>query len=155
MNLIVNKQPSMKAPLENGVRIKVLHAEVEHAVPGLFTVISRIGNVTNSHYRLQTTLQSCKRIDSIAAPMMEVGIDWEKVARIACIGTHPKESENIGKLCAFVQRWSGGKNGEFLNDLERYEKTLQFRRSILASDLQQLSECDLPEYERIILAILT
>ena len=68
---------------------------------------------------------------------------------------HPKESENIGKLCAFVQRWSGGKNGEFLNDLERYEKTLHFRRSILASDLQQLSECDLPEYERIILAILT
>ena len=155
MNLIVNKQPSMKAPLENGVRIKVLHAEVERAVPGLFTVISRIGNVTNSHYRLQTTLQSCKRIHSIAAPMMEVGIDWEKVARIACIGMHPKESENIGKLCAFVQRWSGGKNGEFLNDLERYEKTLHFRRSILASDLQQLSECDLPEYERIILAILT
>ena len=141
----------MKIPLERGVPIKVLRGEVEEAVPGLFKVISRVGNVTNSHYRLQTTLQSCKRIHQIAVPRANLvdGIDWDKVGCLAKIGMHPKEAMNVSKLCHFVQSWSGGSKGEILADLESYEKTLHRKRSILADDLQVLAECD-AQFERIV-----
>jgi hypothetical protein len=85
-------------------------------------------------------------------PMMglDTGTDWDKVSRLAAIGMNPAEVENIGKLCSFVQRWSGGKDATILDDLESYEKTLLLRRNILAADLQLLAECDITEYDRII-----
>ena len=155
MGKIIDRQPSLRKPLEEGVPIKVLHGDVHKAIPGLFTLISRVGNVTNSHYRLQTTLQSCKRIHSIAAPMSqtESGIDWDKVGRLTAIGMHLKEAANVSKFCSFVQRWSGGPNGETLTNLELYEKSLHHKRSITADDLQLLADCD-TEFERIIPAII-
>ena len=65
LHKIIDRQPSMRIPLERGVPIKVLRGEVEEAVPGLFKVISRAGNVTNSQYRynpsiLQEDPPSCR-----------------------------------------------------------------------------------------------
>jgi hypothetical protein len=152
MSKVLEKQPSLKEPLEKGVMVRVLYGEVERLVPRIFSMFSRLGNVTNSHFRLQTCLQSCKRIHAIAVPMMDEGegINWDKVGRLAAIGMNPAEVDNISKLCAFVQRWSGGKDAKILDDLESYEKTLLFRRNILAADLQILAECEIDEYDRII-----
>ena len=66
---------------------------------------------------------------------------------------HPKEAANVSKFCSFVQRWSGGPNGETLTNLELYEKSLHHKRSITADDLQLLADCD-TEFERIIPAII-
>lgn len=150
---IIEKQPSMRKPLEGGVKILVVFGEVEKAVPGLFQVISRMGNVTNSHYRLQSTLQSCRRIWQISSEQQAKGkIDWDTVAKIAVIGMAPAEAAKIDKLMAFVQNCSGGAAGQTLEELEQYEKTLAIKRSITADDLARLAEADLPEYTRIIMA---
>ena len=152
---IIEKQPSMKKTLEQGVKVKVVFGEVEKAVPGLFSVISRVGNVTNSHYRLQSTLQSCKRIWAISAELQrEQGrIQWDRVAKIAVVGMSPGEAAKIDKLIKFVKEWSGGEKGQILEQLEQYEKTLT-KRSITADDLARLAEADVSNYERIIPAII-
>ena len=153
---ILEKQPSMKKPLEQGVKVKVVFGEVEKAVPGLFSVISRVGNVTNSHYRLQSTLQSCKRIWAISAELQrgQGRIQWDRVAKIAVVGMSPGEAARIDKLIQFVKEWSGGEKGQILEQLEHYEKTLTIKRSITADDLARLAEADVSNSERIIPAII-
>jgi len=152
----MEKQPSMRKPLECGVKVMVVFGDVEKAVPGLFQVISRMGNVTNSHYRLQSTLQSCRRIWGISSEQQATGegkINWDTVAKIAIVGMAPAEAAKIDKLMAFVQNWSGGAAGQTLEELEQYEKTLAIKRSITADDLAKLAEADVSEYTRIIPAI--
>lgn len=141
---IVSIQPSLRKPLEQGVKVRVIRGELEEAVPGIFQICSRLGNVTNSHYRLQTTLQSCLRIHSIAVDMKRADneLNWEKVGKLSTIGMSPAEAENVDKLCKFVKNWSGGDAGQILRDLESYEKTLTLKRFIAADDLEVLADCD-------------
>jgi hypothetical protein len=151
---IVERQPSMKEPVEKGVPIKIIRGELEEAVPGMFQVLSRLGNVTNAHYRLQTTLQSCVRIHSLATQTPDgQSIDWDKVGRQASIGMMPSEATNVAKLCIFVKNWSGGVKREILSDLENYEKTLSHKRFIRCDDMAILGECD-DQYPRIVPAFL-
>jgi hypothetical protein len=151
---IVERQPSMRDPVEKGVEIKVIRGELEEAVPGMFQVLSRLGNVTNAHYRLQTTLQSCIRIHSLATQTPNgQDIDWSKVGRQAKIGMMPSEAANVDKLCVFVKNWSGGVKREILKDLEDYEKTLSHKRYIRCDDMAILGECD-DQYPRIVPAFL-
>ena len=148
---VVAMQPSLRKPIQQGVQVRVIKGELEEAVPGIFQILSRLGNVSNSHFRLQTTLQSCARIHNIAAGIANNGgvIDWAKVGRLASIGMSAPESENVGKLCSFVQNWAGSEKGEILRDLWAYEKTLTQKRFISASDLEVLGECD-DQYHRIV-----
>ena len=148
---VIAMQPSLRIPIEQGVLVRVIKGELEEAVPGIFQIISRLGNVSNSHFRLQTTLQSCARIHNIAAGVAKTGdkIDWVKVGRLASIGMSALESENVGKLCSFVQAWAGSEQGEILRELWAYEKTLTQKRYISASDMEILGECD-DQYVRIV-----
>ena len=148
---VIAMQPSLRIPIEQGVQVRVIKGELEEAVPGIFQILSRLGNVSNSHFRLQTTLQSCARIHNIAASVVKSGdvIDWDKVGRLASIGMSAFESETVGKLCSFVRNWSGGENGEILQELWAYEKTLTQKRYISANDLEILGECD-DQYHRIV-----
>ena len=150
---ITAKQPSLKKPVERGVTMRVIRGELEEAVPGTFQVLSRLGNVSNSHYRLQTTLQSCLRIHQVAVNMKKTigDIDWNKVGVQASIGMTTAEARNVDKLCTFVQHWSGGDDCPILKQLESFEKTLHHKRFIRADDLATLGECD-QQYPRIVQA---
>lgn len=145
------KQPSMNKPVVQGVKIKIIRGELEVACPGTFQLLSRLGNVSNSHYRLQTTLQSCMRIHNLAIAQKGASgqIVWEQVANQAKIGMTTAESDNVLKLCAFVKHWSGGDLCEVLIDLESFEKTLHHRRYIPACLLAVLAECD-HQYPQIV-----
>ena len=148
---VITMQPSLRIPIEQGVLVRVIKGELEEAVPGIFQILSRLGNVSNSHFRLQTTLQSCARIHNIAAGVAKNGdvIDWVKVGRLASIGMSALESESVGKLCSFVQNWAGSEQGEILRELSAYEKTLTQKRFISANDMMILGECD-DQYQRIV-----
>ena len=150
---ITAKQPSLKKPVERGVTVRVIRGELEEAVPGTFQVLSRLGNVSNSHYRLQTTLQSCLRIHQVAVNMKKTigDIDWNKVGVQASIGMTTAEARNVDKLCTFVQHWSGGDDCPILKQLESFEKYLHHKRFIRADDLATLGECD-QQYPRIVQA---
>lgn len=145
------KQPSMHKPVVQGVKIKIIRGELEVACPGAFQLLSRLGNVSNSHYRLQTTLQSCMRIHNLAKAQNQASgtVDWEHVANQAKIGMTTAESDNVLKLCEFVKNWSGGDGGEVLIELEQFEKTLHHKRYIPVSLLAVLADCD-HQYPQIV-----
>ena len=128
-----------------------MRGELEEAVPGTFQVLSRLGNVTNSHYRLQTTLQSCLRVHELATSMKSKpgGIVWHNVGVQATIGMSTAEANKVDKLCIFVKNWSGGDKGDILRELTIFEKTLHHKRFIRAEDLAALGECD-HQYPRIV-----
>ena len=106
----MERQPSLRAPLEDGVFVKVIPGELELAVQGLFQLLSRTGNVSNRSYRIQTTLQSCCRLHQLAVQYGDAqDANWEKIELQASIGMAPEDARNVSKLRAFVTHWSGGK----------------------------------------------
>jgi hypothetical protein len=146
---LVEKQPSMKSPMDDGVDVTVMPGELELAVPGLFSVLSEVGNVSNSVYRLNTTLQIAVRIHQMAL-QHEDDPDWDLIAKQAGKGMHRHEADQLSDLCSFVKEWSGGADGNILQELEAYEKTLDVRRKISFKDLGKLAECRLDDYPHIV-----
>ena len=141
----LERQPSLKAPLEHGVIVKVVPGELELAVPGLFQLLSRTGNVSNSSYRLQTTLQSCWRLHQLAVQYGRDADPWDKIETQATMGMAPEDARNVSKLRTFVTYWSGGEEGDVLRDLQNYEQTLTVHRKIKPDDLETLGKMTVPE----------
>ena len=82
LHKVLELQPSLSEPINNGVMYDIIPGELCIAVPGLFQVLSRIGNAGNDTYRLPTTLQHCNRLHELAVTMTNKDTDevpWEQV----------------------------------------------------------------------------
>ena len=62
---IVERQPSMAEPVNKGLRVEVIDAELVLACPRLMEILSRTGNSGNNVFREQTSLQNCVRIHTL------------------------------------------------------------------------------------------
>lgn len=152
---LLEKQPSWEAPLKHGLKYKVLPGELELAVPGLLSCLSRIGNASHDVYRQKTALQMCNRIHTIiscrTSKSKDVDIDF--VVKQACVGNGGTEYQpQCRQLADFVVAWSGGKDGRWLRDLEKFERTVALKRKLPAAMLQALGTADLlhaPKYIRV------
>jgi len=150
---LLEMQPSWAEPLEKGLVYNILPGELELAVPGLLSCLSRIGNASNDVFRQQTALQLCARIHSIIASKMkndkdEVDLTW--VAKQACIGNGGTSfMPKAVQLVEFVRAWSGGRDAQILRDLEKYERSISVKRKLAPADLQTMAGIDLlhaPKY---------
>lgn len=151
LSKLLEKQPSLKEPVHQGVPVTVIPGELELACPGMFAVLSEVGNASNSVYRLQTTLQTCVRIHSLANQSLDPEApDWALIRKQASIGLGKNEAENIDDLCKFVAKWSGGHDGHILQDLETYEKSLTSRRKLRSSDLEKLASVNMDDAPYIV-----
>lgn len=153
---ICERQPSMEQPLVQGCPYDVIKAELVIACPRLMEVLSRTGNAGHSVYRVQTTLQHCNRIHQLVVNRQKANkdVDWDSVAKQACIGMGADFLEDAKKLCEFVRVWSGGEDGHILKDLEGYERTLKIKRKLYPNDLQSLSKIDFIDGPRYIPAMV-
>ena len=140
MHKVLERQPSLQAPMDSGCVYSIIPGELCIEVPGLFSCISRLGNASNDSFRLQTTLQHCSNIHKIATSMPG-DVDWAKVARIAALAG--MNEQTASKLCRFVQAWSGGQDASTLREIELYEKTLKSSRKLMEDDMVALSKLDL------------
>ncbi len=148
MHKVLELQPSLEQPLTKGVLYDIIPGELCIAVPGLFEVLSRIGNVGNDTFRLPTTLQHCNRLHEIAVLQAGGGnVDWAQVELVADLGLQ----ESVGRmLCNFVEHWSGGSSGLILKELESYERTLTVRRKLQPEDLDAIAKVDLAHIPRYV-----
>jgi hypothetical protein len=146
---VLELQPSLQDPIENGVYYDIVPGELLLAVPKLFDVLSRVGNVGNDTFRLPTVLQSCNRIHQVATSTAgsDANIDWDVVAQIADFGLNLPSSS---MLCKFVEKWSGGMDGKILKELEQYERTLSVRRKLQPEALFEISKLDFMHAPRYI-----
>jgi len=89
---ILELQPSLKAPLLEGVAYDIIPGELCVAVPGLFECLSRLGVASNDSFRLQTVLQHCNRIHNLAtsSKSSDGEVDWQKVVKVSSLGMPPE-----------------------------------------------------------------
>ena len=149
LHKVLELQPSLEVPITKGVLYDIIPGDLCIAVPGLFEVLSRIGNVGNDTFRLPTTLQHCNRLHELAVAMAGTSgdVDWHQVDQVADLGLQ----EGAGKmLCNFVQHWSGGGAGLILKELEAYERTLTVRRKLQPEDLDAIAKADLAHIPRYV-----
>ena len=152
---ICESQPSFKQPLERGCPYDVLPAALVLAVPRLMEIMSRVGNAGNNVFREQTAIQHCNRIHALATAQSKAGeLDWDAIARQACIGMGQPFLPDARLLCEFVKAWSGGENASILKDIEEYERTLTVKRKIYPCDMLELSKIDLFDAHRYVPAML-
>ena len=74
------------------------------------------------------------------------GVDWDAIAKQACIGMGAGFVDDAKKLSEFVRVWSGGVDGHILKDLEMFERALKVKRKLYSHDLQSLSKIDFVDY---------
>ena len=84
---IFELQPTMALPLESGVPVDVIDAEVATACPKLMEVLSRVGNA-HKVGRMQTSLQDCKRIHRLRC--VHDSVKNERIIQMALIGKDPE-----------------------------------------------------------------
>ena len=153
---ICERQPSMEQPLSQGCPYDVIKAELVIACPRLMETLSRTGNAGHSVYRVQTALQHCNRIHQLAVTRQKAGmdVDWNSIAKQACIGMGADFLDDAKKLMEFVRVWSGGEDGHILKNLEGYERTLKVKRKLYPHDLQSISKVDFVDGSRYIPAMV-
>ena len=153
---ICERQRSMEQPVERGCPYDVIKSELVIACPRLMEVLSRTGNAGHNVFRVQTALQHCNRIHQLAVNRQKAGkdLDWESIAKQACIGMGADFLEDAKKLSDFVRVWSGGEDGHILKDLEGYEKTVKVKRKLYPNDLQSFSKLDFDDGPRYIPAMV-
>ena len=147
---IIERQPSMREPLDKGMKYIVIRWQLAEACPRLMEILSVTGNASHGAARVQTALQGCRRVFSLATSMSaELPDYWDNVARAASIGMPPGYLVDAQAYCAFVKVWAGGKDGHVLDELVAYERILSFKRKISPADMKAMGEVrlwDLPRY---------
>ena len=147
---IIERQPSMREPLDKGMKYIVIRWQLAEACPRLMEILSVTGNASHGAARVQTALQACRRVFSLATSMSAEPADyWDNVARAASIGMPPGYLVDAQAYCAFVKRWAGGKDGHVLDELVAYERILSFKRKISPADMKAMGEVrlwDCPRY---------
>jgi hypothetical protein len=150
---VLEKQSTLKAPFDKGVPYTIVPWQVCGACPRLMEILSRTGNSSHGAYRAATTLQHCNRVHNIVKHK-KGDIDWEQVAKQACIAMGPDFGASAKLICEFVKLWSGGVDGRVLKDLEAYERTLTVKRSIYPADLGKLTNIDFVDCARYVPALI-
>ena len=153
---ICDKQPSLEQPLNKGCPYDVIKAELVIECPRLMEILSRTGNAGHSVFRVQTALQHCNRIHQLAVnrQIANQKMDWDAIAKQACIGMGDDFVEEAKKLTEFVRVWSGGEDCFILKNLELYERTLKVKRKLYPHDLLALAKIDFIDGQKYIPAMV-
>ena len=149
---IYEMQPSMQEPITKGCPYDVIKWELVAACPKLMGALSRMGNASHNVFRIQTTLQHCARIHNLATATNHV--DWDVIAKKACIGMGPEFIGSAKLICEFVRAWSGGQDGRILRDLEGYERSLAVKRKLYPQDLAEIGRLDAIDIAKYIPALV-
>ena len=149
---IVESQPSMAEPADNGIEYNVIKWQLVAKCPRFMEVVSRTGNAHHGTARLQTTLQTCLRIWKLAAGVAEP--DWSAISKSAAVDQGPEFLCKAEQICSFVQKWAGGEDGHILFELVDFESTLNVKREISPVDLHSLSMCELGHAPLYLIAMI-
>ena len=62
---ILEKQPSLRQPIDKGIKYFVIKKQLVDACPKLMAMLARTGNVVHTTYRATTALQNCIRLHEV------------------------------------------------------------------------------------------
>ena len=137
---IIEQQPSMREPLEKGLRVEVIDEDLVMAAPRLMEILSRTGNAGNNVFREQTSLQNCMRIYTLLAAS-EGKLDDKKLCTQASLGQGDNFEAKAEDLLCFVRN-RAGTDGAVLHSLEAYERILEQKVKLYPHDLKAIGKID-------------
>jgi hypothetical protein len=146
---IIEKRPSMAEPVNKGLPYTLIKWELVVVCPKLMRTVARTGNIAHGVHRVATALQCCQSVFNA----YQQTHDWDKAKFIACQGQTPEFADNFHDFQKFVEAHAGGSDGRYLQGLEQYERSLDVKRLIAASDLQRLASISMPDAPRYVPAM--
>ena len=147
---ICEAMPSMRIPMEEGVPVDLIEAELAVACPMMMEILSRVDNA-HQIYRQQTALQNCNRIHGL---LQEFPDDDDELCEKASVGIGDEFAREAKRLLVFVRGLAGGKDPEILKSLEAYEQAMEVKRKLKSEDLEDLVRVELLELERFLPAMV-
>ena len=147
---IIGAKPSFLEPTASGLPYTVVRWQLTKACPKLFEVLSRTGNAMHGVHRRQTSVQAIKRVHALRDGVR----DDDTIVRQASLN-QPVGYDQQAKAClAFVKRWASSSESDIVVDLENFECTLKAKRMVSTAELNALSNLDLFEAPRYVVAML-
>ena len=107
-------------------------------VPELLPAISRAGNADHGTQRASTTINLWRRMFSVKK--ICTSISDEELAQKAARGVSKELGAEAPYMARFVCNWSGGKDATVLQEIERFEKTLQTKRKVVGTQMKLMAE---------------
>ena len=116
---IAQTDPKFAERIREGLpRWNVLHWKVRKYYWPLLPLLSEAGNTAGNANRRPDCIQTIKRIHTHAAAYVAANepVDWRAV-KTAVAKTNPPCVNILGEMCQYVARVSGGRSGQFLDQL--------------------------------------
>ena len=128
---IVAKQPSFKAPLQDGIEYTHIRWELVAMVPQLMRVLSQSDNAKHTVFCRESPMQTMLAIHRRAVTQGAKSTkDWNKIAEACARGLGTEFIADVKAQAMFVEKLSGGVDGAYLKDLDSYWKTLRLQRNL-------------------------
>jgi hypothetical protein len=123
---IVERSASMKEPLEKGMTWDIVRWQIVELCPKLMEILSEADNNKHDTFRKESPMTTMLNIHARAKmwPQGET-IDYVKIASQVSRAHKEEYREDCKHYAAFVENWSGGKEGTLLNELDAFTKTLK------------------------------
>ena len=138
---ILETRPSMNEPIQKPLPVQRVKWEICVLVPNLMDMLSRSGNTSHSVNRKPTVLQQLMRCHALIVKYPEKSPD--AIANMAAIGQELGFESQAKPMIEYLIAHAGGKDGKYLDELVRFEASLQVKRKIKIDDLKRLSEVNL------------
>ena len=124
--MLSEKDPAMGKALAEGMPWLVLKAKVAILYPTLPDLIQKAKNDPGRAQRQEGEVQVLFRIARLAKAKStkhdgHIVVDWQTVEKVL-LQRKLSEPEDLPHLVKFVQRWGGGIDGIFLEDLNNFHK---------------------------------
>ena len=147
--------PTLKEPTDKGLTYFVIRWQLAALCPKLLVVLSEADNAKHSNYQRETWLQTMFNAHdrSLKANATTEG-DFKKIGRQVA-RSHPVEAQDdVEAMTEFVRLWSGGRDREFLEELNAFQKTLKVQRDIPGGLFADLNTINVPSFGPAVIAIV-
>ena len=146
----------MKDPTDNGLTYFVVRSPLLELCPKLLRVLSEADNAKHSNYQKETWLQTMFNAhDRSVQANAKTADDFKRIGKQVA-RSHPVESQqDVENMTEFVRLWSGGKDKEFLIELNKFQKTLKVERDIPGDFFKDLTAVkDVPSFVPAVIAMV-
>jgi hypothetical protein len=149
---IVAKDTKFGDAISNGLSWCVLHKDCDALYPGLCNLIQRQRNAIAQNHSSEGVAELLAEVQKLATEMQDddtlnIEPNWQVIEQIV-LQSEPPRPEEVPTICQFVQKFGGGKNGQYVKMMIEFMACcVPDDREIAASFLRAFNDLKLQEHE--------
>ena len=144
--LALQKYPTFRKPIEEGVTATVIKKKAEQLMPFLPDFLSRAGNQKHGIHREESKVQLMLAIARVFAMQSKSkdGASWQDVVR-KVESMKPHHAGKCSELGEYVKKYSGGDGSPLLIELDVFAKCLHEKRDIHPGQIGMVARTNMVE----------